>query len=137
MAVSAGWHLVSKWPVYNDEDEIIGTFGTSKYLNETERSTLPYRELNAPIEYIRQNFTKAITVKQLAASSHLSVSALERRFRKHLSKTPRQYITDTRLEFARHRLLESNQNQARTANGSVANSSIRVKCSKPVFDLRS
>ena len=111
----ASWFLTSKWPVYDANENILGSFGTSKHLNNTDRATIPFRELNAPIEYIRQHFTEKITVARLAASSHLSVSALERRFKKHLSKTPRQYITDTRLDYARRQLLSSNQSLASIA----------------------
>ena len=105
----ATWFLTSKWPVYNLQHEIIATFGTSRHLNKAEISITPFRELNIPIEYIRKHFTEAITVVELAEISHLSISALERRFKKHLGKTPRQYITEVRLEHARHLLLETNK----------------------------
>jgi AraC-like DNA-binding protein len=111
----ASWFLTSKWPVYDCQENIIGSFGSSRHLNNTDRATIPFRELNAPIEYIRQHFAERITVAQLAASSHLSVSALERRFTKHLSKTPRQYITDIRLDHARLKLLGSTQTLASIA----------------------
>lgn len=74
----ASWFLTSKWPVYDTEENIIGSFGSSRHLNNTDRATIPFRELNAPIEYIRQHFGERITVAQLAASCHLSISALER-----------------------------------------------------------
>ncbi|MEH6571451.1 MAG: helix-turn-helix domain-containing protein [Halioglobus sp.] len=113
--LAVGWHSISKWPVYDCEDSIIGIFGTIKFLDKADRASTSFRDLNAPIEYIRQRFAEPITVTQLAAASHLSVSALERRFNKHLSKTPRQYITEIRLSYARQQLLESNQNLASIA----------------------
>ena len=49
-----------------------------------------------------------ISMQQLADVAHLSISALERRFKKHLSKTPKQFINEFRLEMARKLLLETN-----------------------------
>jgi len=50
---------------------------------------------------------KPIRLDVLAKISHLSISALERRFKKYLSKTPKQYIIDVRLEHARRLLVET------------------------------
>ncbi len=45
---------------------------------------------------------------RLASVAHLSVSALEHRFKKYLSRTPKQFINDIRLENAKRLLLETN-----------------------------
>ena len=109
------WFLTSKWPVFNPFDEIIASLGMSRHLNRAERTAIPYRELAAPIDYIREHFAGRISVAELARASNLSVSALERRFRKHLGKTPHQFLTEVRLEQAR-RLLQ----QTDLAVGSIA-----------------
>ena len=44
----------------------------------------------------------------MAAIAYLSVSALERRFKKYLAKTPKQFINEVRLENARKLLVETN-----------------------------
>ncbi|MEZ5573182.1 MAG: AraC family transcriptional regulator [Halioglobus sp.] len=103
------WFLTSKWPVYNLQDRIIGTFGISRHLNRTEGTAIPFRELRAPIDYISRHFADKLSVDELAAACNISVSALERRFRKHLNKTPHQYINDVRLDHARQLLLETDQ----------------------------
>ena len=46
-------------------------------------------------------------MESLASACNISVSALERRFKKHLKKTPRQYINEVRLDNARQMLLET------------------------------
>lgn len=106
---AATWFLTSKWPVYNYDNDIIGTFGCSRHLRQTEIAVTPFRDLNAPVEYIREHYMESITVAQLAKYSHISISALERRFKKHLGKTPRQYITGIRLDRARHLILETTE----------------------------
>ncbi len=101
------WFLTSKWPVYNQEDQIIGSFGISRHLNPSERKLVPFQELSSPIDYIQMHFAQHIAVEELANACNLSVSALERRFKKHLKKTPHQYINEVRLEHARRLVLET------------------------------
>lgn len=101
------WFLTSKWPIHDSQDRIIGSFGISRHLNRTEGTTIPFRELRAPIDYICRNFAGNISVESLASACNISVSALERRFRKHLNKTPHQYINEVRLDNARQMLLET------------------------------
>lgn len=103
------WFLTSKWPIYNLQGHIIGTCGMSRHLNKTEGTAIPFRELRAPIDYIHQNFASDISVQSLASACNISVSALERRFKKHLKKTPHQYISDVRLDKARQMLRETDK----------------------------
>ena len=103
------WFFTSKWPIYDFHGRIIGSFGLSRHLNRTEGTATPFRELHAPIDYICQHFASDISVDALAAACNISVSALERRFRKHLQKTPHQYINDMRLDNARQMLRETDK----------------------------
>lgn len=103
------WFLTSKWPIMDNRDRIIGSFGISRHLNREERKAVPYRELREPIDYICRNFAGDLSVESLARACNISVSALERRFRKHLAKTPHQYIIEVRLDHARDMLLETDK----------------------------
>jgi len=106
---SGDWFLTSKWPIYDFRDCIIGSFGISRHLNKTEGTAIPFRELRAPIDYICQHFGSKLSVDSLADACNISVSALERRFKKHLNKTPHQYINEVRLDNARQILLETDK----------------------------
>lgn len=106
---SGDWFLTSKWPIFDTRDRILGTLGISRHLNRTDRTAVPFRELRAPVDYISANFASPISVKALASACNISVSALERRFRKHLGRTPRQYITEVRLDNARQMLRETDK----------------------------
>ncbi|GAB5449844.1 MAG: hypothetical protein Hals2KO_01720 [Halioglobus sp.] len=108
-AGSGDWFLTSKWPIHDLQDNVLGSFGISRHLNRTEGTTIPYQELRAPVDYICNNFQTDISVESLASACNISVSALERRFRKHLDKTPRQYINEVRLNHARQILLETDK----------------------------
>jgi len=63
--------------------------------------------IKAPVEYVRKNYHTDIAVHELADLAFLSVSALERRFKKYLAKTPKQFINEIRLENARRLLIET------------------------------
>ncbi len=65
--------------------------------------------MRAPIDYICQHFGSNLSVDSLAGACNISVSALERRFKKHLKKTPHQYINEVRLDNARQMLLETDK----------------------------
>ena len=103
------WFLTSKWPVYDKHNHIIGTLGISRHLNRTEGTTFPFQQLRAPVDYIHQHFSQSLSVADLARACNLSISALERRFRRHLNKTPHQYISEVRLSHARALLLDTDK----------------------------
>jgi AraC-like DNA-binding protein len=101
------WFSTSKRPLYDDSRHIIGSYGISRYLEKTSLALNAVEQLKTPIDYIRKNYKKPIRVDEIAAKSHLSVSALEKRFSKHLAKTPKQFINEVRLENARRLLIET------------------------------
>ena len=64
--------------------------------------------LKEPVAYVRKNYMQNICLEELADITHISISALERRFKKYLGKTPKQFINEVRLENARRLLIETN-----------------------------
>lgn len=104
---SVAWFSTSKRPLFNDAGEIIGSYGMTRHLQRSEKLLSGVDIMKGPVDYVRQNYRQDISVDKLAEIAHLSVSALERRFRKYLSKTPKQFITEVRLENARRLLVDS------------------------------
>jgi len=102
------WFTTSKRPLLNQEGLIVGSCGISRHLEKTSVALLGVEALRVPVDYIRLHFADDISLHDLATHSHLSISALERRFKKYLSRTPLQYLTDVRLENARRLLIETN-----------------------------
>jgi len=102
------WFTTTKRPLLDHVGDIVGSYGVSRHLKKTSIALSGVEALKVPVSYVRKNYAKAISLHDLANESHLSISALERRFKKHLSKTPSQFITDVRLENARRLLVETN-----------------------------
>ena len=59
------------------------------------------------ITYIRQNFTREISLNEFGAQFHLSEKYISRYFKEHFHITLSQYINHLRLEHARQLLEES------------------------------
>lgn len=102
------WFSTTKRPLVDQNKQIIGSYGITRHLEKTSQTLSDVNAISGPVNYIRQHFKEELTIEQLANSVHISVSALERRFKKYLSKTPRQFITEMRLEHARKLLVETN-----------------------------
>lgn len=101
------WFSTSKRPLLNENNQIIGSYGITRALHKTVKMLSGIDELKIPVEYVRKNYHQELSVEKLAEIAHLSVSALERRFKKHIAKTPKQFIRQVRLENARRMLIET------------------------------
>ena len=110
------WFSTSKRPLFDEHNMIVGSYGVTRHLQKTVKTLSGIDELKVPVEYIRENFHVDISIEQLAEVAHLSISALERRFKKYLGKTPKQFINEVRLENARRLLIETNIAIATIAN---------------------
>lgn len=121
---NSSWFRTSKWPIYNSQEKIIGSYGVSKIIDLSRSQPTSFHELNMPIEYIQKNYSESISVEKLAQACHTSISTLERRFKKHLSKTPLQYIMEVRLDNARMMVFDSSAKMSNIAQetGFVDNS---------------
>jgi len=101
------WFSTSKRPLFDERMQIIGSYGVTRHLQKTVKTLSGIDELEVPVQFIRKNFHDDISIDQLAEVAHLSISALERRFKKYLSKTPKQFIRQIRLDNARRLLVET------------------------------
>jgi AraC-like DNA-binding protein len=101
------WFSTSKRPLYSQNRVIVGSYGFTQLLTKTSQVLSSIDAIKAPVEYVRKNYHTDIAVHELADLAFLSVSALERRFKKYLAKTPKQFINEIRLENARRLLIET------------------------------
>ena len=110
------WFTTSKRPLFNEQGKPIGSYGVTRHLEKTSLALAGMDALKEPVDYVRKNYMQNICLKELAEITHLSISALERRFKKFLGKTPKQFINEVRLENARRLLIETNIAIATIAN---------------------
>jgi len=110
------WFTTSKRPLFDQQGQPIGSYGITRHLEKTSLSLAGMDALKKPVDYIRRNYMQNICLQQLAEITYLSISALERRFKKFLGKTPTQFINEVRLENARRLLIETNIPIAAIAN---------------------
>ncbi|WP_286262768.1 AraC family transcriptional regulator [Thalassotalea atypica] len=102
------WFATSKRAIANEQGVNVGTYGITRHLEKQAKVLSNVEAVKVPVEYIRKNYHQQITIEDLAEVTHLSISALERRFKRHLAKTPKQFINEIRLENARKLLVETN-----------------------------
>ena len=56
--------------------------------------------INEIIMYINKNFASLKNIHSLAETFHISITTLERYFKKYLSMTPKRYLEDKKLSHA-------------------------------------
>lgn len=103
-----GWYETSKFPLFSTSGTIVGSYGFSRHRDASSIPLVALTQLEASVDYVRNHYHLDIDVQTLAEISCVSISALERRFKKYLHKTPKQFISDVRMENAR-RLLQQNR----------------------------
>lgn len=112
---SINWFITTKVPVYSNDDEIIGLAGTARDITRAGLALQPYTEMRAVLEYVRDNYSLPIEIRQLAELVHLSVSQFERRFRKVFQISPLKHIMNVRIRAASLRLTTTNDTIAAIA----------------------
>ncbi|HEY3323626.1 MAG TPA: AraC family transcriptional regulator [Planctomycetota bacterium] len=112
---SIHWHCTTKLPIRGKDGSIIGVAGATRDLRKASASFMPYEQMAKVIEYIQAHFCEAIEPKQLAEIAHLSVSQLERKFRRLFHVSPTQYVTRVRVNAACRELEHTNKKIAAIA----------------------
>ncbi len=103
------WRMTSKIPLFNHDDQVIGSAGISRRLEPGEGPQLPtpHGAISDLIDYISNHLNETITIDFLAKKAGMSLSSLERRFREHLGTTPKRYLVQVRMASACDQLLNT------------------------------
>ena len=68
------------------------------------------QRLNKVITYVTQNFSRKITIKEIADEANLSISAFCRYFKLHTRKSFISFLNEFRIGIACKKLLEKDKN---------------------------
>jgi PAS domain S-box-containing protein len=113
---SLGWFLAQKEPVKDAAGKVIGIVGISRDLRLTESDTPRIAGIGAAVARIRRDYASGLRIAALARESGLSSDAFERRFRKALGLTAREFLLRVRVEEAARRLRETGEPLASIAS---------------------
>ncbi|WP_422928975.1 helix-turn-helix domain-containing protein [Singulisphaera sp. PoT] len=94
------WFISSKIPLFDAEGRVIGIAGVMRDLEKAESLIRPYREMDEVITHVLRHYADPIEVTTLAALVHISVSQLDRRFKRLYQMTPMQYVLRVRINAA-------------------------------------
>jgi AraC-like DNA-binding protein len=101
------WYLTQKFPVLDTSGAIMGVMGITQSYEHYKKVSPPYLTLSKAVSYIQENYSKDISIDELASLVHLSRRQFERRFKSLFHTTPIQYLIRTRIYHACDLLAES------------------------------
>ncbi len=103
------WYLSSKIPLFAQCDHAIGIAGIMRPYDHAGTAPSDYHRLTPVMEYVLEHYGQALTVIQLAERAHLSVSQLQREFRRLFGMSPGDYVVRVRLLMSRRQLEETHR----------------------------
>jgi PAS domain S-box-containing protein len=94
------WYLSSKIPLLGDGGSVIGIAGAMRDVEKAGVLLAPYREMEELLRCVFTRYAEDLDVAQLARLAGLSVSQLDRRFKRLFQMTPREFVLRVRLNAA-------------------------------------
>ena len=109
---SLDWLSTSKMPLYDLEGQVAGLAGITRAVSDSEELYRDHPEMRRIIRYIQDHFREKITIGDMADRASISVSSVERLFRRTFGVTPAMYLRKTRLNAACRLLRETDESLA-------------------------
>jgi AraC-like DNA-binding protein len=101
------WYLCTKVPLFDAHGVVDGIAGILRPFDRAGEAPDEYRRLTPVMEHVVAHYGRRISVAHLARLADVSVSQLQRDFRRLFNITPGEYVLRMRLIMARRRLEES------------------------------
>ncbi|GAA3685970.1 helix-turn-helix domain-containing protein [Streptomyces iranensis] len=94
---SYDWFLTTKTPVRPHAGAPIGIVGVTRALTKRDSVSRRLLSLTPAVELISREYTRALSIEELATTVSLSPSHFSRSFKAHFGATPHQYLRRVRL----------------------------------------
>lgn len=94
------WWCTSKIPLYDHDNQVIGLAGITREINDSDAAYRDHPEMHTIVDYIQAHYQEGLTKADMAEAAGISVSTVERLFRKTFGITPGQYARKIRLNAA-------------------------------------
>lgn len=112
---SLKWYLSSKIPLFGRSGRVIGIAGTMRDVAKASELLAPYQEMEAVVSHLFARYAEKIDFHQLARLAHLSISQLDRRFKRLFQFTPQQFLLRVRVNAACRMLVSTDRSAAQIA----------------------
>jgi len=97
---SLDWLTTTKIPLFDRKGAVTGLAGLTRITRDSEALYRDHPEMHRIIDHIRANFRRKIVAADLAELVEISVSSVERLFKKTFGVSPNKYLRRTRLHAA-------------------------------------
>jgi AraC-like DNA-binding protein len=110
-----GWCVTNKLPLRGRDGAVVGLYGVSKDLQQTDAGSEDFAQVAKALQRIRTHYDQPLQVGELAQRAGLSVYQFEERVRRIFHVTAGQLIQKVRMEAAVERLVETDESIATVA----------------------
>jgi len=101
------WYLCTKLPLFDSAGAVRGLAGILRPFDHAGNAPREYRRLTPALELVATEYQRPIRASALAKACGLSVSQLQREFRRLFAMSPSDFILRTRLLVAQRMLEEA------------------------------
>ena len=113
---TSGWFVSNKQAIRDAAGVVVGVAGLSVDLRKRQDDRVDVDAFSAVISLAAQHLTRTVEVAELAAAAGMSSTQLERRMRRSLGLSPRQYLLRIRVDEATRRLSSTDEALADVAH---------------------
>lgn len=103
------WYLSTKIPLFDRNGKVAGIAGAMRDVEKAGDMLAPYQEMQGVIEQMLTRYEEKIDFHHLAGLASLSLSQLDRRFKRLFQLTPQQFLLRVRLNAACQMLVSTDQ----------------------------
>ena len=105
--------VTTRIPLRNCEGKVIGLVGFSRHVDRVSGRAGTVDDFAKTVDYLKKKYNERLSTAGLAEMAGMSISQFERRFRRALNSSPRQYLLRLRVDAASRLLTFTNRPIAR------------------------